>query len=192
MVAATCSRLPTQLGRMGLSHWKQVRLCRIRLTPSCRPCEHRACITAGSGIGAITRLLELHPDVFTSESSSPNPEADVRITTAADVYARIRCVYYKVALVPPNVHPHTLRCYLITHAHLDHVNGLVLSAGSVQGPAKLVHGTKKSLEGVASIFSGDIWPKLASWQDAEVPGSSLLLSPYVPALPVSQLLLTFL
>ncbi|KAI0721499.1 cyclic-AMP phosphodiesterase [Cerioporus squamosus] len=123
------------------------------------PRVDHATVHAGSGIGALTRLLDLHPDVFAPESSEP--EADVKITTAADVYSRIRC-------------------YLITHAHLDHVNGLVLSAGSVQGPAKLVHGTRKTLEGVASIFSGEIWPKLASWDDAEKPGTSLLLSPLSP------------
>ncbi|KAI0713262.1 cyclic-AMP phosphodiesterase [Earliella scabrosa] len=116
-------------------------------------------LEAGSGIGAMTRLLDSHPAIFapdTSESEEEHP-----LTTAAEVYSRIRC-------------------YLITHAHLDHVNGLVLSAGSVSGPAKLVHGARKTLEGVASIFSGEVWPKLASWADAEVPGSSLLLSPLPP------------
>ncbi|TFK87380.1 cyclic-AMP phosphodiesterase [Polyporus arcularius HHB13444] len=116
-------------------------------------------LEAGSGIGALTRLLDLHPDVFAPEPSEP--EADVQVITAADIYSRIRC-------------------YLITHSHLDHVNGLVLSAGSVQGPTKLVHGSKRTLEGVASIFSGEIWPKLASWKEAEVPGTSLLLSPLSP------------
>ena len=69
------------------------------------------------------------------------------------------------------------RCYLLTHAHLDHVNGLVLSAGSVAGPPKLVYGGRQTLQGVAGIFSGEVWPKLASWEDAPEPGSCLLLSP---------------
>ncbi|EJF62453.1 cyclic-AMP phosphodiesterase [Dichomitus squalens LYAD-421 SS1] len=114
-------------------------------------------LEGGSGFGALTRLLDAHPDLFASESSNESA-SDVSLTTAVDVYNRIRC-------------------YLVTHAHLDHVNGMVLSAGCGTGPAKLVYGTKETLQGISTIFSGEVWPKLASWADAKEPGSCLLLSP---------------
>lgn len=68
-------------------------------------------------------------------------------------------------------------CYLITHAHLDHVNGLVISAGSLVGPRKRVYATKQTLQDLESIFSDRIWPNLASW-DEEDDGHKLLYSMY--------------
>jgi len=71
-------------------------------------------LEAGSGIGALARLLDQQPDLFGSRS---NTGADGEATpySAAEVYSWIRC-------------------FLITHAHLDHMNSLVLSAGSLGGP----------------------------------------------------------
>ncbi|KAI0362740.1 cyclic-AMP phosphodiesterase [Trametes cingulata] len=110
-------------------------------------------LEAGSGLGALNRLLTEHADVFTSSSE----EVDVPKTpTAADIYSWIRC-------------------YLITHPHLDHINGLVLSAGSAKGAPKPVYGTQETLEAVAEAFSGKLWPALASW--TEKPNISYLLSP---------------
>lgn len=58
-------------------------------------------------------------------------------------------------------------CFLITHAHLDHVNGLVISAGSLAGPRKRVYALKQTLEDLESIFSDRIWPNLASWDEED-------------------------
>ncbi|KAH9946342.1 cyclic-AMP phosphodiesterase [Epithele typhae] len=119
-------------------------------------------LEAGSGMGALTKLLGSRPDAFANPGSTPaDSDGPPALKTAADVYARIRC-------------------YLVTHAHLDHVNGLVLSAGSVKGLPKRVYGHQKTLEGLAGIFAGDVWPNLASWEDAEQPGTCLLLSPIPP------------
>ncbi|KAG5637714.1 hypothetical protein H0H81_003478 [Sphagnurus paluster] len=60
-----------------------------------------------------------------------------------------------------------LRCYLITHAHLDHISGLVLSAGSFRGPRKRIYATKETLDDLENIFSDRIWPNLASWNEAD-------------------------
>lgn len=59
------------------------------------------------------------------------------------------------------------RNYLISHAHLDHVNGLVLSAGSQGPPRRRVYATQSSLKTLESIFSDRIWPNLASWKDED-------------------------
>ena len=69
----------------------------------------------------------------------------------------------------------TCRCFLITHSHLDLVNGLVLSAGSVGGKRRQVYGAQHTLEDLSTIFSGRIWPKLASWNEEDP--LPLLLSP---------------
>lgn len=67
------------------------------------------------------------------------------------------------------------RCFLITHSHLDHVNSLVLSAGSLSGSSRHVFGASRTLKDLEGIFSDRIWPKLASWnEDDSLP---LIFSP---------------
>ncbi|KAH9857812.1 cyclic-AMP phosphodiesterase [Lenzites betulinus] len=112
-------------------------------------------LEAGSGLGALNRLLTTHSDVFASPESES--EVDAPITpTAAEIYSWIQC-------------------YLITHPHLDHINGLILSAGSTKGPPIPVRGTQETLEVVADAFSGKLWPALASW--TESPNIAYHLSP---------------
>jgi cAMP phosphodiesterase len=79
-----------------------------------------------------------------------------------------------------------IRCYLITHAHLDHVNrwvvlhqmsmymlmkwnkySLVISAGSLKGPRKRVYAAKETLNDLESIFADRLWPNLASWKEED-------------------------
>ncbi|KAL0071648.1 3',5'-cyclic-nucleotide phosphodiesterase pde1 [Marasmius tenuissimus] len=91
-------------------------------------------VEAGSGPGALSRLLLQNPKLF-EESYS-----------AADIYSFVRC-------------------YLLSHAHLDHINGLVISAGSLSGPRKRVYSVKKALQDLETVFSDRIWPNLASWDE---------------------------
>lgn len=67
---------------------------------------------------------------------------------------------------------------MISHAHLDHVNGLVLSAGSLLGPRKRVCAPLSTLKTLETIFSDRIWPNLASW-DANDAAYKLLYDPCV-------------
>jgi hypothetical protein len=69
-------------------------------------------------------------------------------------------------------------CFMISHAHLDHVNGLVLSAGSLLGPRKRVCAPLSTLKTLETIFSDRIWPNLASW-DADDAAYKLLYDPCV-------------
>jgi len=55
--------------------------------------------------------------------------------------------------------------YLLTHAHLDHINSLVVSAGSLRGPRKRVYALKQTLNDLELVFSDRIWPNLASWKE---------------------------
>ncbi|ESK87529.1 cyclic-amp phosphodiesterase [Moniliophthora roreri MCA 2997] len=91
-------------------------------------------LEAGSGPGALRRLLNRNPNLFGEPRS------------AADIYSFIRC-------------------YLLSHAHLDHINGLVISAGTLEGPRKRVYGVKKALEDLETVFADRIWPNLASWKE---------------------------
>ncbi|KAF7322673.1 hypothetical protein HMN09_00046100 [Mycena chlorophos] len=100
-------------------------------------------LEAGSGLGALQKLLAADDRLFNS-------------TSASEVYSFVQC-------------------FLVTHAHLDHVNGLVLSAGSLSGPRKRVCASKHSLQDLESVFADRIWPNLASW-DKEDENYKLLYS----------------
>ncbi|KAF7974064.1 hypothetical protein HWV62_13473 [Athelia sp. TMB] len=53
--------------------------------------------------------------------------------------------------------------FIITHAHFDHVNSLVMSAGSLSGPRKRIFAPKPILFDLETVFNDRLWPKLASW-----------------------------
>ncbi|KAI0933822.1 hypothetical protein AcW1_005543 [Taiwanofungus camphoratus] len=113
-------------------------------------------LEAGSGIGALSRLLHRQPDLFGHRpvDDDRNPQC-----SAVEIYSWIRC-------------------FLITHSHLDHVNSLVLSAGSLSGSSRHVFGASRTLKDLEGIFSDRIWPKLASWnEDDSLP---LIFSPLSP------------
>ena len=74
--------------------------------------------------------------------------------------------------------PFPASCFLISHAHLDHVVGLVLSAGSLTGCRKHVWAPPSVLKILETIFSDRIWPNLASWGEDDAP-FKLLYRPYV-------------
>ena len=59
------------------------------------------------------------------------------------------------------------RCFLISHAHFDHISGLVLSAGSLSGGRKRVYATKDTLDDIASVFNDRLWPNLASFNERD-------------------------
>ncbi|KAE8218505.1 hypothetical protein CF326_g9147, partial [Tilletia indica] len=58
------------------------------------------------------------------------------------------------------------KTFLISHAHLDHILGLVLGSASLPGK-RTVLGLKPTLENIMDLFNGKIWPKLASWKEDE-------------------------
>ncbi|KZT26354.1 cyclic-AMP phosphodiesterase [Neolentinus lepideus HHB14362 ss-1] len=106
-------------------------------------------LEAGSGIGALARILDRCPETFGRPDSSMLGKDDERCRYSAyDIYSLIKC-------------------FLVTHAHLDHISSLVLSAGSVGGPRKLVYGSLQTLKDVERIFNGRLWPDLASWDEME-------------------------
>lgn len=95
-------------------------------------------LEAGSGMGALDGILKLNPDLFGSDPDTDKPY------TAAQIYS-------------------FLRCYLISHSHLDHISSLVLSTGSLGTTQKRIYARKQTLKNLEDVFADRLWPKLASY-----------------------------
>jgi hypothetical protein len=88
------------------------------------------------------------------------------------------CVLYSDALSI------SIRCYLVTHAHLDHVLSLILATGSLPprqhplypylrnssyggtpiAPVRMpIYAQRPVLNRLSTAFRGDIWPELGDW-----------------------------
>ncbi|KAF9532425.1 cyclic-AMP phosphodiesterase [Crepidotus variabilis] len=111
-------------------------------------------LEAGSGQGALARLLRKQPNLFHSKDSVNGTSH--KSHTASEIYSFVKS-------------------FLLTHAHLDHINSLVVSAGSFGGGRKRVHGLVQTLKDLELVFSDRIWPNLASWKE-EDDSSKLLYS----------------
>ncbi|KAF8964116.1 cyclic-AMP phosphodiesterase [Flammula alnicola] len=101
-------------------------------------------LEAGSGQGTLAQLLRRDPCIF--HPLKTKSENTGKVHSASDIYSFVRC-------------------FLLTHAHLDHINSLVVSAGSLRGSRKRVYGLKQTLQDLELVFSDRIWPNLASWKE---------------------------
>ncbi|KAF8510215.1 cyclic-AMP phosphodiesterase [Hysterangium stoloniferum] len=128
-------------------------------------------LEAGSGIGALSRLLHENEALLSYFGFKPSTTplvAATRIISAVHIY-------------------------LITHSHLDHIrlvahcyavmrkvpnlfnSGLVLSAGSFPGGRrKRIAAVNSVLEDIETVFSGRLWPKLANREENDEDFSYLL------------------
>ncbi|TCD68233.1 3',5'-cyclic-nucleotide phosphodiesterase pde1 [Steccherinum ochraceum] len=104
-------------------------------------------LDAGSGLGALAKLLTTQPNLFGVRAVNGGGSVP-KGYSAAEIYS-------------------WLRCYLITHAHLDHVNGAVLAAGSLPGPPRKVYATYETLKDIETVFSDRLWPNLTSWKEED-------------------------
>ncbi|KAL5490093.1 PDE1 [Sanghuangporus weigelae] len=96
-------------------------------------------LEAGSGLGALKRILKEKPDLLSEAPGESGPTAN-------------------------QLHSY-IRTYLITHPHLDHILSLILLAGSLDGDRKSIRGSLQCLRGIDTIFKpGCVWPNLASWE----------------------------
>ncbi|KAH9925264.1 cyclic-AMP phosphodiesterase [Fomitopsis serialis] len=103
-------------------------------------------LEAGSGIGALGKLLNDEPELFASGQVKNGHSS----RTAGEVYSWIKC-------------------FSVSHAHLDHISGLALTASTLKGK-RTVFGARRCLQNIENLFSGQLWPRLASWkEDDNVP-----------------------
>ncbi|PFH46123.1 hypothetical protein AMATHDRAFT_70624 [Amanita thiersii Skay4041] len=136
-------------------------------------------LDAGSGVGALNRILQHNPFLFNgSTTTTNNVDSPTNSTLAPHATLTALRIYSYI------------KSFLITHAHLDHITGLVLSAGSLSGARKRVYGLKDTLDSIASVFNDRLWPNLASYKQQDH-DYKLLLSP-LPSMPTepTQLLPT--
>ncbi|WVQ80159.1 hypothetical protein IAT38_002264 [Cryptococcus sp. DSM 104549] len=124
-------------------------------------------LEGGSGLGALSSLLTTQAAASMFPTLTFPPDYNTPVLQAAYVFS-------------------FLTCYLITHAHLDHVQSLIMLTGSFPrrapparqssdsltpaipvtpspSPCPPVYGTRKTLEKLAVAYGGDIWPELAVW-----------------------------
>ncbi|KAM0787289.1 hypothetical protein ACM66B_006522 [Microbotryomycetes sp. NB124-2] len=57
----------------------------------------------------------------------------------------------------------TIRSFAVTHAHLDHIQGLIISSGASLEPRPL-YGLPRTLGNIDRVFDGGVWPKLAGYE----------------------------
>lgn len=101
-------------------------------------------LEAGSGHGALAHILKRNPNLFGQVIA--NGDDPSKRVTPFTIYSNVQC-------------------FLITHAHLDHISSLVLSAGTMGGGRKYIYGSPQTLKDLETIFSGRIWPKLAGYDE---------------------------
>ncbi|KAK4053285.1 3',5'-cyclic-nucleotide phosphodiesterase pde1 [Microbotryomycetes sp. JL221] len=71
----------------------------------------------------------------------------------------------------------TIRCFAVTHAHLDHIQGLIISSGASLEPRPL-YGLPRTLGNIDRVFDGGVWPKLAGYEsDGVTVGRAYLYRP---------------
>lgn len=100
-------------------------------------------LEAGSGHGALGHILKRNPTLFGPVIADDDPSKRI---TPFTVYSNVQC-------------------FLITHAHLDHISSLVVSAGTMGGGRKFIYGSPQTLKDLETIFSGRTWPKLAGYDE---------------------------
>ncbi|KAG9318143.1 cAMP phosphodiesterases class-II-domain-containing protein [Chiua virens] len=102
-------------------------------------------LEAGSGPGALGQILKWNPDIFGERSEDADPSTR---RTPLTVYANVKC-------------------FLLTHAHLDHISSLVMSAGSLGGDRKRIYGSPQTLKDLETVFSDRIWPRLTTHDETD-------------------------
>ncbi|PWN53996.1 hypothetical protein IE53DRAFT_309211 [Violaceomyces palustris] len=109
--------------------------------------EGSVVVEGGSWLGALTTVLEQ------TGPGSAFYDFDFPPTTPSS--------YLRAGLIASFT-----QSFLISHAHLDHILGLVLGSASLPGK-RAVYGLRPTLENILDLFNGKIWPKLASWKEDE-------------------------
>ncbi|KAH7889963.1 cyclic-AMP phosphodiesterase [Phlebopus sp. FC_14] len=102
-------------------------------------------LEAGSGHGALRHIMKRDPSIFNEDRANE----DSTEVTPFSVYSNVKC-------------------FLITHAHLDHINSLVISAGTMGGGRKRIYGSPQTLRDLETVFSNRVWPRLATYDETDL------------------------
>ncbi|GAA5881808.1 hypothetical protein JCM1840_003884 [Sporobolomyces johnsonii] len=77
-----------------------------------------------------------------------------------------------------------ISCFAITHSHLDHIAGLIISSAACTPPPKPVYGLPRTLHNIQRVMDGGIWPMLGGFDDTVQAGRAYLYKE-VPESPLS-------
>jgi hypothetical protein len=129
--------------------------------------------SAGSGVGALTRIMAENPSIFsngpTEAKRAGKGRQPAKTLTATEVHSYISYAFNRQCHCRSE-DSRPLSGFLVTHAHLDHVSGLILSAGATSGVRKRIWATDETLKDLESgVFSDRVWPNLASWAADDEP-----------------------
>ncbi|KAG0146977.1 hypothetical protein CROQUDRAFT_62192 [Cronartium quercuum f. sp. fusiforme G11] len=123
-------------------------------------------LEAGSGFGALTRLLDT-PSTLNGHEHGPFWDFDLpTCTTPTDASSMSTpssagsCPTYPNSRLAGTIYS-SLTSFCITHAHLDHIAALVLTAGALAHTPKTVWASPETVESLLTVFAGGLWPHLA-------------------------------
>ncbi|EIW85358.1 cyclic-AMP phosphodiesterase [Coniophora puteana RWD-64-598 SS2] len=102
-------------------------------------------LEAGSGHGALRSILKASPGIFGEQPQTDPPGPCM--TNPFQIYSLVRC-------------------FLITHAHIDHIASLVVSAGTIGGGSKRIYASPQTLKDLETVFADRVWPNLATWDES--------------------------
>ncbi|GAA5941992.1 hypothetical protein JCM1841_003853 [Sporobolomyces salmonicolor] len=78
-----------------------------------------------------------------------------------------------------------ISCFAITHSHLDHIAGLIISSAACTPPPKPVYGLPRTLHNIQRVMDGGIWPMLGGFDDSVKAGRAYLYKEVPESLPLS-------
>ncbi|CAI5759736.1 unnamed protein product [Candida verbasci] len=132
------------------------------------------CIDGGSGIASLTSIIYQESKYKTSKCNLLDYYDDsediqyyyntnnLKITTPFINLNQLQCINYTKKLF------NKLNNFLITHPHLDHVNGVVINSAGYTTEKnyipKLIYGSKYTTTSLQSnYFNGIVWPNMPSF-----------------------------
>ncbi|GAA5887167.1 hypothetical protein JCM6882_009471 [Rhodosporidiobolus microsporus] len=130
-------------------------------------------LEGGSTIGALSSLIERNPYAFEGFGLEIGVDAD-ELEAAARAEERGEHLGEK-GLVGVGREGggkaaakvwDLISCFAITHAHLDHIAGLIISSAACRPPPKPVYGIKRTIENIERVMDGGVWPMLGGWDDS--------------------------
>ncbi|GAA5865068.1 hypothetical protein JCM3774_002121 [Rhodotorula dairenensis] len=140
-------------------------------------------LEGGSTLGAIVALAERAPDLFSgmgleheldvraaarrtrarrNDTGAGGREAVAGERTESERQRKAR------AFRTGGVVWDSINCFLITHGHLDHVAGLVISSALCRPELKPVYGVEHTIANLERAMDGGVWPVLGAREGGKV------------------------
>ncbi len=99
----------------------------------------------GSGLGALRELLARDPFVFEDQNVCQSSDLAVNGVAGPGSPSQQAARIYS-----------WIKTFLISHAHLDHVSGLILGAGSTSSSSpRYIAGTETVVRDIDTVFGGE-------------------------------------